>query len=430
MAAPGTSKAILHVDGDAFFAACEVARNPSLRGKPVVTGRERGIVSAATYEAKRLGIHRAMPIFQVRRQFPQVTVLSGDYDLYGMYAKRLYAIVRRYAHTVEEYGVDECFGDLTGQDEVLGMPLPEIAGRVKQDLATELALSFSVGLAGTKALAKLGSKWNKPDGLTIINQDEVWQYLAGTAIKDVWGIGRALSVQLEMQNVNSALDFVERPESWVASKFSQPTVELWKELHGEPVWSLSHGVPDAPHSIQRTRTFTPPSSDAGFLWSHLSGNVEEACMSARAEGLIPARASFFIKSQEFRYRGDEVRLAYPSDAPTDVLKALRPAFLKAYEKGVRYRATGVTLLAFRGERDLQLDVWGKSEETRKTSAVFASLDRLAEKYGESVVSLGSSFLAAQHSASRHIPSEDEYRERFRIPGTGRKHLPLPVLGSV
>ena len=153
-------------------------------------------------------------------------------------------------------------------------------------------------------------------------------------------------------------------------------------------------------------------------------------MRARANGLIPARASFFIKSQEFRYRGDEVRLAYPSDAPIDVLKALRPAFLKAHEKGVRYRATGVTLFAFREESDLQLDMWGTGEKARQTSKVFASLDRLAEKYGESVVSLGSSFLAAERSASRRIPSEDEYRDRFQVPGTGRKHLPLPVLGSV
>lgn len=426
----GLPRAILHVDGDAFFAACEVARNPGLRGQPVVTGRERGIVSAATYEAKKLGIHRAMPIFQVKKQFPQVTILAGDYDLYGMYAKRLYAIVGRYARRVEEYGIDECFGDLTGQDEALGMPLTDIARRVKEDLSTELALSFSVGLAGTKALAKLGSKWGKPNGLTVILPDDAWQYLAGTAIKDVWGIGRALSVQLEAHNINSALDFVERPGAWIEGKFAQPTFELWKELRGEAVWKLAHGVPAAPHSIQRTRTFTPPSADAAFLWSHLSGNVEEACMRARADGLIPARASFFIKSQEFRYRGDDIRLAYPSDAPTDVLKALRPAFLKAYERGVRYRATGVTLFAFRGEHDLQLDMWGGGEQSRQTSKIFASLDRLAEKYGESVVSLGSSFMAAQRAAGRHIPGEDAYRERFRIPGTGRKHLPLPVLGSV
>src|ERR1700743_1359130 len=111
---------ILHIDGDAFFAACEVSRNPWLRGKPVVTGQERGIVSAATYEAKRLGIHRAMPIFRVKREFPQVIILPGDYELYGMYATRLYAIARRYARVVEEYGIDECFADLSGQDAALG----------------------------------------------------------------------------------------------------------------------------------------------------------------------------------------------------------------------------------------------------------------------------------------------------------------------
>jgi DNA polymerase-4/DNA polymerase V len=428
-------KAILHVDGDAFFATCELTRNPGLRGKPVVTGRERGIVSAATYEAKRLGIRRAMPIFMVRKMFPQVIVLAGDYDLYGMYAKRLYAIVRRYARRVEEYGIDECFGDLTGQDEVLGMSYPEIVRRIQDDLRVELALSFSLGLGPTKALAKLGSKYRKPGGLAIVGEYgegsvDITELLSGTKIGDVWGIGHALSVQLEAQHVRTAHDFVTRPGPWVAEKFARPTWELWKELRGEGLWGLSHGAPAAPHSIQRTRTFTPPATDPKLLWSHLSANVEEACRSARAEGLIPARASFFLKSQGFQYRGDEVRLPYPSDIPTDVLAALRKPFLKAYARDERYRATGVTLFAFRAEGDLQLDFWGANDERERKSAVFEALDRLAEEYGEPVVELGSSFMAREARKARRIPAEGAYADQFRVPGTGRKHLPLPVLGSV
>jgi DNA polymerase-4/DNA polymerase V len=422
-------RAILHIDGDAFFAVCEVARNPNLRGKPVVTGRERGIVCAATYEAKRLGIHRAMPIKQVMEQFPEVIVLPGDYDLYGMYAKRLYAIARRYAARVEEYGVDECFAELTGQDKRLGESYEALARRIERDLEVELRLSFSLGLGPTKALAKLGSKHRKPRGFSVVTAANREDILAATAVKDIWGIGRALSVQFEAHNIFTALDFVRRDPAWIKAKFAAPVAELQRELSGEAVWTLHDGVPDAPHSIQRTRTFSPPARDRELVWSHFVRNVEEACGAARREGLIPARASFFIKSQDFRYRGGEARLAHPSDMPSDTLAALRAAFMREFAPGTRYRATGVTLYAFRGEDDLQLDLWDERTASRERSAVFLALDRLEEKYGEPLVTLASSLPARRSARAARRAHEDSYRERFRIPGTGRKHLPLPVLGD-
>jgi DNA polymerase-4/DNA polymerase V len=422
-------RAILHIDGDAFFAMCEVARNPWLRGKPVVTGRERGIVSAATYEAKKLGIHRAMPIKKVMREFPDVTVLSSDYGLYGVYGARLYAIVRRYADTVEEYGVDECFGDLTGADERFGISYEEIIGRIKRDLSTELALSFSAGLAPTKALAKIGSKLNKPDGLTLITDENLEACLSKTKIGDVWGIGRALSVQLEAQNIYTALDFVRLDTAWVEGKFAKPTAELQRELRGEPLWDIHDGSPEAPHSIQRTRTFAPPSRERNVVWSQFSRNVEEACATARREGLIPARVSFFLKSQEFKYWSDEVKLPHPSDMPQDILRAVYPRFLKLYERE-RYRATGVTLFSFRGESDLQLDLWEERVESRKRAEVFRVADRLEEKYGEPVISLATSLVADAVPYLGRSEREEAYRARFRIRGTGAKHLPVPVLGEV
>ncbi len=425
-----SERVILHIDGDSFFAACEVARNPWLRGKPVVTGRERGIVCAATYEAKKLGIHRAMPIHQVVREFPQVIILSGDYRMYGMYAERLYAIVRRYARNVEEYGIDECFGDITDAHESFGISHTEIAERIKRDLSTELALSFSVGVAPTKALAKLGSKFRKPNGLTVLTPENTKPCLAETPIGNVWGIGRALSLQLDAQGIATALDFVERDSAWIEEKFAKPTAELQRELQGESLWGVNDGTPDAPHSIQRTRTFSPPTNELNLVWSYFCQNVEEACANARRELLIPARVSFFFKSQDFKYRSAEVRLAYPSDIPSDVLRSVRPMFFKLFERGTRYRATGITLFSFRSEEDLQLDLWDERKDARERSSVFLAVDALERKYGEPVVSLASSLLAERVRFSRRIPKEEAYRARFHIPGTGAKHLPLPVLGEV
>jgi DNA polymerase-4/DNA polymerase V len=107
-------RAILHIDGDSFFAACEVAKNPSLRGKPVITGKERGIVSAATYEAKARGVKRGVPLHEALKACPDAIILPSDYETYSLFSNRMYEIVRRYTPAVEEYSIDECFADLTG----------------------------------------------------------------------------------------------------------------------------------------------------------------------------------------------------------------------------------------------------------------------------------------------------------------------------
>ncbi len=155
------------MDGDAFFVACEVAKNPKLRGKAVVTGEERGIVSALSYEAKALGVIRGMPIFTLRKKFPSVLVLPGDYTCYARMSSEMFDIVRRYADDVEEYSIDECFADLTGLDKPLRMNYREIAERIKKEINEELGLSVSIGIAPTKVLAKVASKWQKPNGLTL-----------------------------------------------------------------------------------------------------------------------------------------------------------------------------------------------------------------------------------------------------------------------
>src|SRR5580698_137784 len=161
-------RAILHVDGDSFFASSEIARDPTLKGKPVITGKERGIVSAMTYDVKRAGVTRGMILSEARRICPDAIILPSDYETYSIFSERMYAIVRRYSPTVEEYSIDECFADLTGLRQSLRMNYPQMAHAIKADLHRELGMTFSVGLSATKVLAKLGSKWKKPDGLTCI----------------------------------------------------------------------------------------------------------------------------------------------------------------------------------------------------------------------------------------------------------------------
>ena len=428
-------RAIIHVDGDGFFAACEVARNPSLRGKPVVTGAERGIVSAATYEAKALGISRGIRLSDVKKICPEAIIVSADYELYSLYSLRMNEIMRRYTPMVEEYGIDECFGDLTGLRRMHHMGYEEIARKIKDDLQRELDITFSVGLSCTKVLAKLGSKYAKPDGFTPIRLIEKDTYLANTKVGNVWGIGPQTAELLNKYSVRTALEFIRKDEAWVRRILTKPGFELWQELQGISVLELNTEKKEEYRSIQKTRTFSPASDNATFVYSQLSKNIEGACAKARAHGLSATSFSFFVKTSSFRYRGAEVKLARPTNTPHELLIALQTAFLKVFRKGTRYRATGVTLQGLQESGKEQLDLFGEPGKLEGIARVFESVDALTNRYGRGSIYLASSMNAVvagrKASAGSSIGSTSKTRAHALFDGKERKKIfPLPFLGEV
>ncbi len=428
-------RAIIHVDGDGFFAACEVARNPALRGKPVVTGAERGIVSAATYEAKARGITRGIRLADVHKICPEAIIVSSDYELYTLYSLRMYEIMRRYTPIVEEYGIDECFGDLTGLRRTLHLGYEEIAAKIKKDLYNELDITFSVGLAATKVLAKIGSNYAKPNGFTPIRLVEKEKYLANVKIGKVWGIGPNTTELLHTYGIRTALDFAKKDEEFVRRVLTKPGVEIWKELNGESVKDLVTEPKENYHSIQKTRTFSPGSSEPAFLYSQLSKNMEGACVKARLHGLSATGFSFFLKSSEFRYRGAEVKLARPTNTPGELIAALQPHFLKVFRVGTHYRASGITLTGLHEAGVTQLDLFSDPEQSQGIVRIFEKVDELNERYGRGTIYLGSSMKAIDAgkiaSRGRSIGSSSVKRGEALFDGKERKMIfPLPYLGEV
>ncbi len=424
-------KAILHVDGDSFFASCEIARDPTLRGKPVITGKERGIVSAMTYDVKARGVERGMILSEARKLCPDAVILPSDYETYSLFSERMYVIVRRYSPTVEEYSIDECFADLTGLRRTLRMNYPDMARAIKRDLQRELGMTFSLGLSCTKVLAKVGSKWKKPDGLTLIPLPRVPEFLGKTPAGKIWGIGPNTAAYLGQFGIRTALQFAEKDEAWVRSKTSKPFLELWQELRGESVYAFTTEHKSTYHSIQKTRTFTPPSRDEKFIFSQLSKNIENACIKARRWNLATPEIFFFLKTQDFKYHGYEVKLPHTTCVPQDVLSAVAEYFPQVYRKGVLYRATGITLLKLRDADPMQLDLFGKAKKSEGVRKIFESVDELSERYGKHVVFLGSSFEAMSHLAHAGERGEETQRQQILFKGEGaRRRLGLPMLGEV
>jgi len=423
-------RAILHVDGDCFFASCEIARRPELKGKPVVTGLERGIVSSLTYEAKAMGVKRAMSFREVKKICPQVVFLPSDYESYSLYSLRMYNIVRRFTPDVEEYSIDECFADLTGLRRPLHMSYETMAEKIKEALDGELGFTFSLGLAPTKVLAKVGSKWKKPSGLTIISGRNIETYLAKLDIGQVWGIGPQTTALLNKWGVRTALDFARWDIELVKARLTKPHLEIWHELRGEMVFPIDTEKKEAYQSISKTKTFTPPSRDYDYVFSQLSKNVENACIKLRRYHLAAKKVFFFLKTQEFKYHGYEFKLMRATDNPVEIIAMIRKYYDFVFKEVGLFRATGVILMDISENTCRQADLFNEVARAEKISKIFGSVDGIAKRYGKHTMFLGSSLAAmtgVQHQGDRQT-APDRKRELFKGE-TKRKRLSIPYLGE-
>lgn len=381
------------MDGDAFFVGVETAKNSKLKGLPVVTGEERGIVSALSYEAKALGIVRGLPIFQVKNRFPEVIVLPGDYASYVRYSKKMFDIVRRYADDVEEYSIDECFADLTGLEPPLKMTYRQIAERIKKEINDELHISVSIGLAPTKVLAKVASEWQKPDGLTTIALEETGKFLRDTPIEKIWGIGLRTGEFLRKKGVLTATDFVNKDITWVKDNLSKPYEEIWQELRGVLINPVNPVKKETYSSIQRTRTFNPSTNDEIFLLSQLSEHIEDACAKARHYKLVPRKFSIFLKSRDFKYSTHLIPLATPTNSPEILISLAQKHFDNIHTKNTLYRTAGIVLQALISTSLLQNDLFGSGTRNNKFDLIHQQIDSLDDKFGKRTV-----YLASTHKA--------------------------------
>jgi len=420
-------RAIVHIDGDCFFAACEVMKNPKLKGKPVIIGAERVIVSSLTYEAKVRGVTRGMQLHEVKRICPEVIILPSDYETYSLMSVRMFEIVRRFTPQVEEYSIDECFADITGMQRPMNMSYEKIGLKIKETLDKELGITFSVGLAPTKVLAKIGSKWHKPSGFTSIPNFRIVDFLDQTPIGQVWGIGQNTINFLQKYDIKTANDFANQTEHWVKAKLSKPFYEIWQELRGTAIYNVK-----APYqSISKTKTFTPPSHNRSFVMAQLSKNIENACIKLRRHELASKKFFFFLKTQDFKHLGLEIKLSQPTNSPTEVLELIEPRFTEIFNSCLEYRSSGVVMLDLVPVAPIQLDIFGKALRIEKLTKLFSSLDDLSTRYGKHTAFLGSSLKAMTHHEPLLVRNTVPQRQNLLFTGESlRKRISLPFMGEV
>ncbi len=388
-----SKRAILHVDGDGFFAACETIKDPSLKGKPVVVGKDRGIAIALTYEAKRLGIQRGMRTSEIAARFPDAIIMPHDFYFYGMIARRMYACIDSFALRTEAYSIDECFADLGPVVHTLN----EYARRlhtIKTTLESEIGITFSVGLARTKVLAKFASTYNKPNSCAILETPEIPSYLGRVPVEFLWGIGRAQSLRMHARGIHTALDFFALARTTVAALFAKPYVALWDELHEETTIALGGDAPQ--QSVMRGRMFVQKTNNCNTIHIAISQHVEIATMRLREARLLARHATLFLKDATLRTQKIERALPCPAASPELITPILLDAFTEAY-RGQLLHACSIVLSGTTPSTVVQDDLFGSTRIQEKFRLLHETIHTQAL-----AVTLGSSLSEKQQGQERSL----------------------------
>jgi len=375
-------RAILHLDGNAFFASVMQAAYPRYQNKPVVVGAERGIATAISYEAKAYGVKRGMRGFEIKKLCPKVIFLEGDYTLFSLYSQQMFTIMRRYSPIVEEYSIDEGFVDLTGMRRPLGLTYSEIARKMQLEVQNELGLPVSIGVSLSKSLAKLASGFRKPRGITLIKGGHIEQFLKLVPLKDIWGVGAATTSYLQKFGLKTAFDLASTPFLSEKNAFdlNKNHLEIIRELKGEMMYALNPNAKEEYKSMSKVKTFTPPSMDKEFLWASLMQNLEEVFCKARQYNYSVLRFVIFLKTQKFRFHSQEVRLSEGEKYPMLLKSKLREVFENLYKVGTLYRATGCVLSKLKSPSPEQASLFKLSDENKmnKVEKLYVALQGRAK----------------------------------------------------
>ena len=376
------ARTILHVDLDAFFAAVEQRDRPELRGRPVVVGGggsedARGVVSAASYEARVFGIHSAMSLREAYRRCPDAVFLPVDGRRYQAASRDVMAVLRRYTPQVEPISIDEAFLDVTGSFALFGDG-PAIARRIKDDIRAEVGLTASVGVAGTKLVAKVASDLRKPDGLVVVPAGDEAAFLAPLPIGRLWGVGEKTAIALREYSVRTIGDLAALPPDLLVRRFGK---------HGASLVDRARGVdPDPVHdgdpakSVGHEHTFEVDTSDPEIIERTLLAMSDGVAGRLRSAGVRAGTVAVKIRDSGFRTITRQRTLAEPTDL-TGPIYATALELARPEIRGMRVRLLGVTASNL-GERE-QLSLF-ETGEPRHRRAIEAA-DALRRRYGEGAV---------------------------------------------
>jgi DNA polymerase-4 len=375
------SKVVLHIDLNAFFAACEVLRDPTLKGKPLIVGgaNRRGIVSTASYEARKYGIHSAMPTYKALRLCPNLIIKEPDFKLYHHYSSLFFNYLKDHVSPLLEVAsIDECYIDATERLKNNRNPIGFIK-ELQQTLLQEIGLGCSIGVAPTKFLAKMASNYKKPLGITIYRRRELANTLWKLPINEMYGIGKATAPRLLALDIKTIGDLAttEDPEVKKLLGKSFFTFKEWANGRGSDEVIAEE---EDPKSIGHSSTFmfdTENYEEISALFKEMSNSVSER---AKREGKVGLTIQIVMRYYNFENVNRSVTLNKPTNNAITIFYEAMKLFDKNY-KDEPLRLVGVTLQNLSDEGSLveQLSLFDDFNEKSKTEVIIELLNEEYDK---------------------------------------------------
>jgi len=382
---------ILHIDADAFFASVEQIVNPKLKGKPVLVGgpsSTKGIVSAASYEARKFGIKSAMPMYLAKQKCPEAIVLAGDFELYRDFSRRMYEVMSKFTPQVEMASIDEAYLDISGGTAMHGLDSRGVAKKILLEIYRRTGLSVSCGMASNKTVAKVASSLNKPHKMTFVPFGKEREFLAPLALRSLPGVGPKTAQLLEKFGLEKIGDISAMDLDQIWKKFGVSGIPLWKRANGLDNSPVRSAV-ELPKSISKEHTFYQSVSSAGACLEQLRELSRMVFAKLRKQGM--KAQTIFIK---IRYREDsqgaavfrdfsfQKHLDVASSSDNQLFAEVKSLFEGNLRPGVAVRLVGVGVSGLRQNYNLNLF------EREEDGLLFEQIDKIRELYGPNSLQFG------------------------------------------
>jgi DNA polymerase-4 len=388
-------KTIFHVDMDAFFVSVEELFDPSLKGKPVVVGgkpTERGVVSAASYAARKFGVHSAMPLRTAYQYCPHAIFVEGHPDRYRDYSHRVFNVLQQFSPQVSMASIDEAYLDLTGTQRLHGPPLAA-AHKLHERMKAETLLNCSIGISTSRLVAKVASDQAKPNGVLWIVPGAEAEFLAPLDVRKIPGVGKAGEQRLHECGIRKVGDLARLDDQFLESKFGKWGLALAGKSHGLDAggWFDGEiGEHEDPKSISHEHTFGVDTADQEAIESMLARLSEMVGRRLREHGLFARTIQLKLRYSDFSTYTRAHTLDHATQLDIELLEEVRSLFRQAWNRGA-VRLVGVHAGSLeRDQGQLNLLDGGRTERWRKA---LTAADRMRDKFGESSVSMGAGMKA-------------------------------------
>jgi DNA polymerase IV len=412
---PAFPRTIFHVDMDAFFVSVEELYDPALKGKPVVVGgqrHERGVVSAASYAARKFGVHSAMPLRTAAKLCPQAIFVSGHPERYRESSEKVHKVLCAFSPQVEMASIDEAYLDMTGTARLHGPPL-KAAHALHSRMKAETRLNCSVGIGSSRLIAKVSSGQAKPNGVLWIVPGEESKFLGPLDVREIPGVGKVMESHLHALGIKKVADLANLEAGELEDRFGKWGLALAGKARGEDAggwFDTEVGEDTGAKSISHEHTYNEDTADVSQLEATLMRLSEMVGRRLRESNLHTRTVQLKLRYKDFTTITRAHTLAAPTQLDTEIFEQIRALFRKNWKKGMQVRLLGVQTSSFESLPE-QISLLEDSRQQRWKDAL-AAADRLRDKFGESSVKLAAGMRGTFRERTHENPAG--------LPGKGKR----------